>query len=290
MIHLVSSNEVVKNMIVLGSSSVKERPKSLAEVEENYHEFISDYQPEVPRLPRLGTQLIDDQKMEEELTELYRTDALLNDRDQSKLIGSRLDREVRGKREALLRDALAELKRLMPESYQLFQLAIDSLFLRDSKSSGGGSTSNAMGVIWINSRDHWKLQDLVELLIHELTHNLVFMDELRYLHFKDYRLLQNKENFAKSAILHTARPIDKVFHSIMVSVEVLIARDQYLGEMDKPCVHPESPKMLSQTIEALHSLKRLSNFHELLTERGIELIDICEERLFQLSEAQKRSA
>ncbi|WP_387491810.1 aKG-HExxH-type peptide beta-hydroxylase [Photorhabdus sp. RM96S] len=290
MIHLIGINEVYRNLAVLSALKSKTAPKTSEELELGFHSFLKGYQPNVPRLESVGTQIVEDPEMEDKLVELYRTDALLNDRDQSSLIGDSLKDDVRKQRLEFLLAALEELKLRMPQIYAVFQMAIDSLFLRDSKNSGGGSTSNAVGVIWINSRKHWHVQDLTELLVHELTHNLVFIDELRYLHFHDYKLLQNEANFAKSAILNIKRPIDKVFHSIVVAVEVLLVRRNYLGEPEKCHVHPPSDKMLIQALEALNSLADLPNYKDLITERGQSIMQKCQGYLDLMVGREKKLA
>ncbi|NDL63011.1 aKG-HExxH-type peptide beta-hydroxylase [Acerihabitans arboris] len=290
MIHLIGVDEVLKNMAVLGAPLSRKSPAGFDEIEFGFHDFLRDYQPDVPRSNILGSQIIDDREMEDKLTELYRTDALLNDREQSSLIGDPLEDGLREKRNNFLLTAIEEMKDKMPKNFYVFQMTIDSLFQRNSIGSGGGSTSNAVGVIWINSRNHWHKQDLTELLIHELTHNLVFIDELRYLHFRDYKLLQKKENYAKSAILNMNRPIDKVFHSIIVAVEVLIARRNYLSEPEKTHVHPPSGKMITQTLEAPDSLTSLENYKNLLTDRGQSLILKCREHIDIMIMQERKSA
>ncbi|MDE9459688.1 aKG-HExxH-type peptide beta-hydroxylase [Xenorhabdus bovienii] len=290
MIHLIGIDEVCKNLAVLSALKSRTVSKTFEEIELGFHDFLKDLQPTVPRLKKTGTHVINDAEMEDTLTELYRTDSLLNDRNQSSLIEDSLKGDIREQHEKFLLSAIEELKLKMPQIYTVFQLTIDSLFLRNSKDSGGGSTSNAVGVIWINSRKHWNIQDLTELLVHELTHNLVFIDELRYLHFRDYRLLQDESNFTKSAILHMKRPIDKVFHSIIVAVEILLARRNYLGEPEKSHVHPPSDKMLIQAIEALNSLTDLPNYKELLTERGQIIMQNCRNYLELISGKERKLA
>lgn len=279
MYHLVGLSELIKNKMILGYPYSKEAPKSLIEVEKNFHEFLKYYQPKVPSAHAVSAQIIDQFDTESTLAELFRTDSMLNDRDQSNLIEDRYKTEEYKEKSELLMKTLEKIKALNPDIHTLFNLTIDSLFLRHSKGSGGGSTSNAIGVIWINCRPNWSEQDLIELMVHELSHNLVFIDELRHLHFTNYKMIALEENFAKSAILKIKRPIDKVFHSIVVAIEVLHMRKNHLSEPKDPKVHPPSDKMISQTREALDSLRSLNQYENLLTERGKLIMQKCDEHL-----------
>ncbi|NHB86638.1 hypothetical protein [Photorhabdus tasmaniensis] len=89
MIHLIGIYEIYRNLAVLGALKSKTTPKTSEELELGFHDFLKGYQPNVPRLENIGTQIIKDPEMEDKLADLYRTDALLNDRDQSSLIGDR---------------------------------------------------------------------------------------------------------------------------------------------------------------------------------------------------------
>lgn len=49
----------------------------------------------------------------------------------------------------------------------------------------------------------------------------MFLDELRYSHYAYARIL-DPSTYARSAILNIDRPLDKVLHSIVVAVEILL--------------------------------------------------------------------
>ena len=290
MISLVGKREIYKSLVVLGSAHSGNVPETTKDVESNFHDFLRAHQPEVPRFDIMGTEIVNDVSMEDRLADLYRLDSYSNDRDQSSLIGESFQGSTRERQKYLLKEAMEKMEKEMPEVYSLFQLSIDALFLRNGERAGGGSTSGAIGIIWINSRNHWNVQDLVELLVHELAHHLLFIDELRYLHFRDYNLLLKKENFAQSAILHQKRPVDKVFHSIVVAVEVLETRKKHFPESRKGHVHPPSDRLLNQTFEALESLRSLSNYGSLLTDRGQLIMQECSHALVNMLENRMRQS
>jgi len=111
-------------------------------------------------------------------------------------------------------------------------------------------------------------QDILEFLVHETTHNLVFIDELSYRHYSSYQEVAKEDNFAWSAILAKPRPLDKVFHSIIVSVEVLAFREKYFGHPDKPCLHPPTDILLDQTKRSISSVLDNMSVEKILTNRS----------------------
>lgn len=178
-----------------------------------------------------------------------------------------------------IKGSLLRLKNDLPEYYYLINLVINTIFAAPSKLAGGGSTSAAIGCIWVNLRPHWEEQDVTEFLIHETTHNLVFIDELCYGHYNDYSFLPLEVNFAWSAILGKLRPIDKVFHSIIVSTEVLLYREFHDLHQKKTCLHPPSAIMLDQTLYSIDYLMQSSQLKSLLSERSLYLLNFCQNEL-----------
>ena len=274
MISLVGNLSAYENIAVLSAEGDSLNFKNFDELEEGFHRFLRKYQPTVPRMNKLGTNIIKDKDMEQNLVNLFYTESLLDDMDQTSVVGNSLESEFQ-KSEKSISNAISFIELNFPEVYSALQTAVDSIFLRRSDVSGGGSTSNAIGVIWINHRDHWSQNDIIELLVHELTHNLVFIDELRYLHYQDYNKIVDEKNYSYSAILQTKRPIDKVVHSIIVATEVVSLRKNHLGEPKNPCVHPPSTKIIEQTLSAYDSLISMPNYNELTTERSRHLMDSC---------------
>lgn len=96
------------------------------------------------------------------------------------------------------------------------------------------------------------------------------------MHYKSYHEIIKKENFPWSAILNKPRPLDKVFHSIIVSLEVLLFREHYLGHPEKPFLHPPSNILLSQTKNSIRTIIENPRIENLLTERSRNLLHQCE--------------
>lgn len=276
MLYTIGSPSILENIVVLSATkNFSANFSNYRDLEYALHDFLKEQQPSVPRLNRLGSNLIKDDDMEQQLAGLFSIESELDDKNQSNMIGERFSFKEQKEIENKYIEVMNYMKSIHPEAKHIFDLTIDSVFLRKSENSGGGSTSNAIGVIWLNSRKHWSNNDLIELFIHELTHNLMFIDELRYLHYNDYDLILDPKNYTQSAILHTKRPLDKVIHSIVVATEIFSLRKHILGEPNKPCVHPPSNTIKKQAVSAYQNLINMPNFLELTTSRTRFLMDRC---------------
>lgn len=276
MLQLISPSGVYENIAVLSKTLNRNLEiNSYMDMELAFHRFLENYQPEVPRIQTTGTHIIKDVAIGNKLAELFSIESVLDDKHQYMVVGQPFNTEEFILAEKHFNDTMDFIKEICPEAHFAFNLIIDSIFLRKSEQSGGGSTSNAIGVIWLNSRNYWSKNDLAELLIHELTHNMMFIDEARYLHYSDYDLILDPKNFTQSAILHTRRPLDKVVHSIVVATELLLFRKNLIGEPSNPLIHPPSEMIRKQTLDACQSLMSMPNYNELTTDRCKFLLNSC---------------
>lgn len=171
-------------------------------------------------------------------------------------------------------EALEYIKNQSKELYEVFSLVINVIFFMRSQEASGGSTSGLPGVIWVNPKSHWSIEDRAEFLIHEMTHNLLFIEEIiRGLY--SYDDMYREENWTRSAVLNKFRPLDKSFHSAVVGTELLLYRNEFNLEQNKYCAHPPTDKLLSQTYDSLESCL---NSH-LLSKRGREILGACKKEL-----------
>jgi hypothetical protein len=167
--------------------------------------------------------------------------------------------------------ALSFLGSIDSDLKAIFELVIHTLFYHRSYEAGGGSVSSAPGVIWCSIRKDWNTQDIAEFLVHELAHNLLFIDERVNRHYKSLNLIMDKKTYAYSSILKTLRPLDKVFHSLMVALEVVALR-QKIGEPSYPKAHPptvEINRAISNTIDSIEALP----LQDLVEPRFIEIFN-----------------
>lgn len=201
----------------------------------------------------------------------FANDSLLNDKEQAKVMNDRRD-PSRDQKQDRLTAALRELALYSPIHAEVFNTIITDIFVLPSDIARAGSTSQAIGAIWANPKLTYTTADFIEMLIHEFTHHAMFLDELRYGHYH-YPSIFDCSTWARSAILNTQRPLDKVLHSITVSTEVLLFREQHLGHPAAPRVHPPTDIMISQLRDSIASAEESILMHPTaLKTRAIELL------------------
>lgn len=282
MFQTIGLKENIKNFVSLCKPSLIVTNRQ--DLKNSYRNFLDSAQPTVPRNSSVDIDFIFKRRNVEVLLKIFEEESALDDFEaifDSEDFSSSHELSVSRVKESLMR-----MQKIAPSYYDLMHLAINTIFFAPSKLAGGGSTSAAIGCIWANLRLHWQDEDVLEFLVHETTHNLVFLDELCYTHYNDYAALPKKENFSWSAILNKPRPLDKVFHSIIVSTEILVLRNQLLGHPQSPCLHPPTEIMLEQTKHSIFFLRERPNLCELLSKRANFLLSVCEDKL---SEIEKKN-
>lgn len=206
----------------------------------------------------------------------------LNDMKQNEVIGDIFLPDEKKRKVLLVQDALNHAKHISSDFNIAFELVIHSIVLRQPniiegiKKSHGGSSSVAIGSIWFGMDDRLKQRDLVEMLVHELAHHLLFIRELNTKLF-DYSRISNKENYAVSAILKTPRPLDKVLHSIVVASEILLWRESYSYNFDSCLVHPASSDIINDTLLSIKSIKQKDIRKKMLSTHAYEILEKCED-------------
>lgn len=282
MFKLIGLKENVQNIIRLCRSYTQGSTSS--DIKKAYKNFLEIIQPTVPHTGQSEEIIfVHRPKDVAVLLKIFEEESVLD--DFTEIFDSSIQPEHQISISRVMQ-ALQEIKYLNIEFFHLINLVINAIFFAPSQIAGGGSTSAAIGYIWVNLRDHWQSQDVVEFLIHETTHNLVFLDELCHIHYNDYNELVKPENFSWSAILNKPRPLDKVFHSIVVSTEVLLFREHHLGHPEFPCLHPTSELMLKQTQHSIACLKQRDDLKQLLSKRAQAILDLCEQRLQAITFSQ----
>lgn len=281
--YLLFGQENIKNIYSLSSTVIngKLQVSSVEELKFAFLNFLRDFQPQVPKPRDCRVNIIDDKQIEDALAKLYSVDSKLNDRAQSQIIGDSFSKEEKLKRAKLTQDALEILKNKSSEFFSFLELAIHSIFFRDAQRAAGGSTSSGLGIIWLNIKDSLKVFDVVELIVHELAHNYLFIDELCYKHY-NYQKIYQEKNYAISSILKTPRPLDKVIHSIIVSSEIILSRRSFLGENNVQ-IHPSTNQMIEDAKKSIDSVFAMPNLDELVTSRIITLLNHCKHQIQQAS-------
>lgn len=284
MFYLYSPESCVKTVFLLASTVTQQPIQSITDLKDNYLLFLGKISPDC--LPNRSNndseQFCFNTERIKTMAIKYEDDGILTD------LKSHIDlyTPLSSMREALkyVEKGKSLITKINPSLRQIFDLTIHTLFYTRSTHSGGGSVSDAPGVIWCSVRRNWTEMDLAEFLVHELTHNFVFLDELCYQHYTDLSALANEKYYAKSTILNKQRPLDKTFHSLVVAHEVLSYRKE-AGEPENPHVHPNSAKMLDSCKETISSIKSVIDNNSLVTPRFREILDKVEVSLQQLEQS-----
>ena len=184
----------------------------------------------------------------------------IDDLQQEQMVSADVDEKLYQLNANLVSLALAEIQNVNPKLRKLFDLAIHTVLFcpsgenSEGRSAHGGSSNKCIGLIWLNLKATTSIRDVVEMLIHELTHTLIFIDELTTAHF-NYGNLTKRPYWALSSILKRQRPMDKVVHSIIVSMEILHARKTYLPQTNDPVViHPDSISLAANVRNSIESV------------------------------------
>jgi hypothetical protein len=243
-----------------------------------YHEFLAKYHPGLP-VNRADDLFIAEASREEAVVDAYAGNNVLNDLKQDAVIGTAYSHDVKLERIAIARDALEDLLAADEKFGQVFRLVIHSIIVRPSRqdverSARGGSSSGAIGTIWLTVGTGISKYDLMEMFVHELTHNLMYIDELNYPHYNYDKVLDRKTQ-AFSAILKRSRPMDKVIHSIVVASELLLGRRTFLPDGQIATVHPSDPQLIHDTQVSLESVYSMPDMDNVVMPRVREILDRC---------------
>lgn len=281
MFYLQGETECVRTLAVLASREGRVA-STVSELHDAYIDFVVGIGGEELRPSVRGEKFCFDGSRVERLIAKHQREAAPND-----LPVTFRQTPVSAGEEVLakVRMAMDRLAQVDPGLYRIFDLVIHTVFYHRSQNSGGGSISSAPGVIWCAAKRTWSKIDLEEFLVHELTHNLLFLDERRYEHYRDPEALMAPENFPVSAVLGIPRPLDRAFHSLVVATEVLCFRLRN-GVSDTPVVHPTTPVLLESCFRTARSIREVIERVDIVKPRFLDVMDLAEVRLRDLRAAQ----
>ena len=119
-----------------------------------FSDFLENHQPYMP-VNRSADVFVTDQDIEDALVEAYSFKSALDDLGQVQVIGDAYPMDQKLERVAFARDALEEFLNCDEMLAVVFDLAIHSIVIRPStrqsgRSSYGGSSSEAIGTIWLS--------------------------------------------------------------------------------------------------------------------------------------------
>lgn len=269
MLSILGKQELVKNVYLLSRKFLNgQSVENTDDLRPFYLKFIQKHQPYQPVNVGDDIIVVDDKKINA-LKNAYQPGEL-DDLNQLKMIGGRHSAERYSELSELVRKGYIQLSSSNSDVKLIFDLVIHTIFFRQSThelttSSFGGSSSTAIGSIWISGHGNLTPHDVAEFLLHELTHHLLFIDERCHEQF-NYQEIIKPENYSMSALLGKRRPLDKVVHSILVSHEILNARRNYL-ESDMVTIHPATDVLKRNTINSITETLAMKNLEHLITKR-----------------------
>lgn len=176
-----------------------------------------------------------------------------------------------------------------PAFWRVFDLYVEHVACIDSKFSPGGTISTALGVIFLSHPRKRSALGLYELYVHECTHLMMFVDQMRRRHYASFEAIAKKENFCVSAIYEMDRPLDKVLHSLVVATELVLHREHVLGHHDDTSVHPSTEKLIESSLCTAEAMLEQQARKQLLAPRGVWLVERCREHLQRIAQSQKTS-
>jgi hypothetical protein len=266
------------------------RPAAELELEDfqrAYQSWLGTALPALPAPSQLGVELTNDEAREEQLVApLFKTSAL-DDRDVYKDAKAyqnvKRDREQVAREVAHLADSLAKFREHDPGFWEVFNIFTNFIVCTDSKYTQGGTSSAALGVIYVVRPQDRTDDSLYELFVHESTHLMMFVDERRSRHYRNDALIAVKDNYVVSAVYERLRPLDKVLHSIVISTEVLLHRENVIGHDVESTIHPPTSKLVHSTLRSAEQTLELQARKQLLAPRGVQLVETCIGHLRELA-------
>ncbi len=244
-----------------------------------YARFLAQLQPSIPMQPEFGVVLIDDSAFENAIIDAFYHESPLDDlpryRDRTFFENGPEYRAAITADVAWLDEAMSRFPVHDPAFWTSFGFFVNYILCPYSRYSRGGSDSAAIGALFISRPRSYSARDLYEILVHEFTHTVMFLDEQVDRHYADETLMAQPDHYARAAISGTARPLDKVLHSLVVATEVLLHRDHVLGHDGATMIHPPTPELLRNMALTIDSIRELDRRDDLLADRGLDLVDRC---------------
>ena len=269
MLSLYGARHILTTQIVLvtGYSLGENAPPTRLELLRRYHEFLATLHPCVRLSLSQATQLpviVDRGPLQ---IELLRAFALACSGDRVAYSVPNGEKGTDPKVRATVQAGLDDLARGWPDFRAIYETVMPLVLLANASGLAGGTASTVPGVLWAVPKRHWTEADLREFFLHEFVHMTLNLEERRFGFYIDMAVVQQPRYMAASAIRGDARHLDKVFHSIVVATELLLARLHWpnWSEGDRQ-LHPDTATMYA-------SLER--SFNEL---RGMPLDTVLQSR------------
>ena len=186
MYYLEGQTNSLENIATAAKAYINNRAINFATIKSGYMQFVRELQPKLNSFQASDELVLVDQiDIVKKLARFYLVDSVLNDKAQALHVNFELliDNDEWRRKNTFVSKAITNLQQQNVEIYHLLLLLFSHIFVANSKESGGGSTSAALGVLMIDPKANWNFNDVTEFFVHEITHQLVFLDEYRYRHY-----------------------------------------------------------------------------------------------------------
>ena len=270
---IISPQKAIENIIVLCSAPTGNDLDELL-LKKIYQDWLKKIQPHCPIISDNTEAIVVDNKSTDFTDYFIKEDRVTFDQ----IITESLMYPDVNVRIQHVKSAIHTLHENEPIKGSLFDLIINSVLFDQGISLGGTSVNpNYIGVICIHNDMYAETAAIPELLLHELAHNMLFLDELRYQHYKDYALLKLRANMIDSPYLDKTikLPLDRVLHRMVVFIEILEYRNKHIGHMTRRSQHSSTDIILQTTKKYIHDIESLNLHNKLLTTRGYEIYKKC---------------
>ncbi|NEC86240.1 HEXXH motif-containing putative peptide modification protein [Streptomyces sp. SID12501] len=286
MLHLFGVEENLKTVTALAYPFLgRNQAVTPASLKQAYREFLNTVQPSVPSETADEPCYVQRTSRVMEYLDVFSADSSLTDtryRFGEVVTDSPLIAEDAQNSLDWVKSSASSLAQRHEAFAAVYPIAVNAVFQAPSGMAGGGTTSGAIGVLWVDPRMSWEDRDLEEFLIHELGHTLLFLDECRFGLFTSYPELLKQDNWVTSAIRKTVRPLDKAYHSAVVATEVLLAREEFLGHPSSAVLHPLSPQLAQGALRSIQDIDRPPT-KDLLTSHALEILHHCRDEVERLA-------
>jgi hypothetical protein len=242
MYFLRGPEEGLQDIVTLAAPYLDRQDISIPAVKAAYQKYLSVQQPKVPAKVVEHTEFTRDRLWRSELSNWFRNPDVPPEADVLE------DHAATGKAMDHVLEGFHTLCQNEPELAPLFDLAVNQAFvMTHPQEPGSGSSFDGVGLIYVNPLPEWTTQDVIECLVHEFAHTLLYLDAMRHTHHPDYRLLDMPENEAETAITGRRRSIFFAFQSFLIAAEILTVRNRYPQICPGVGIHGSTHEMILRT-------------------------------------------
>jgi hypothetical protein len=172
-------------------------------------------------------------------------------------------------------------ERHYPDDFVSYHHLIEHVVYAYRDTYAGGSVSNCIGWIWLSPAADWDEHEYLENLVHEYTHNVLFLEEMVHTLFSvDAEQMARPENQVVSAIRRVPRFFDQAYHAAAVAI--------VLAEVAVSFRRIDQAEVLLDGL--LISLDALKEKRPIMSSNGFELLEEMIVKGLALYEQVNRSA